>query len=91
MTDKIGFYQTASPSQQGVEIVDQAVDCSRAILNGNENAALLVLTPVQQTKAEREATIKKRRVLEDKLMAKLEISLAMKEFVTFFPQLMTDV
>lgn len=59
---------------QGVEIVDQAVDCSRAILNGNENAALLVLTPVQQSNAERQTVIKKRRVLEDKLMAKLELN-----------------
>jgi len=54
--------------------VDQAVDCSRAILNGNENAALLVLTPVQQSNAERQTVIKKRRVLEDKLMAKLELN-----------------
>jgi len=54
-----------------VELVDQALESAKAILNGNPNSAMFVLYPVPVTKNDQAAAVKKRRILEDKLMATL--------------------
>ncbi len=57
----------------GVELVDQALAAARALLNGNENAALFVLAPIPATasNADRDQCLKKRRLLVDKVMQHL--------------------
>ena len=54
---------------QGTELVEQALIAARALLNGNEHAALFVLGPLptSTSKADRDACMKKRRIMEDRL------------------------
>ena len=56
---------------RGVEILDQALQGAKAILNGNENAGLILFAPVAASKADQHASLIKRRLLEDKLMLTL--------------------
>lgn len=53
--------------------MDQALAAARALLNGNENAALFVLAPIPATasNADRDQCLKKRRLLVDKVMQHL--------------------
>lgn len=50
-------------------MLDEAIDAASSLANGNENAALLVLTPVVHSNVAQHAIVKKRRQLEDKLFA----------------------
>lgn len=55
----------------GLEVVEQALDGAKAVLNGNCNSALVVFFPVAMSKADQPAVLKKKRLLEDKLMQNL--------------------
>lgn len=55
----------------GVEVLDQALQGARAILNGNEHSALLILAPLAAGKSEQLSELQKRRLIEDKLQARL--------------------
>lgn len=55
-------------------MLDQALDGAKALCNGNENCALWVLCPVNVSAADKMAAVKKRRLLEDKLLATLGLT-----------------
>ena len=53
----------------GVEILDQALQGAKSILNGNENSAMFLLCPVSVGKVDQHAIMTKKRLLEDKTMS----------------------
>lgn len=54
--------------------MEASLDAARSVVNGNNCAALLVLTPVQHSGVKNEIIFSKRRTLEDKLFAFLDSS-----------------
>lgn len=48
--------------------MEEACDAARSIMTANQNAALLVLFPVQHTSCDKAVTVKNRRLVEDRLM-----------------------
>ena len=66
-----------------MDIVDQALAGANAVLNGNCNSALLVFFPVPMSKADQTAALKKKRLLEDKLMQNLSCFDVMQKLQLF--------
>ena len=54
--------------------MDDALEVAKTICNGNNCAALLVLTPVVHTTSAQMAIMTKRRQLEDKLFTRLVVA-----------------
>lgn len=57
---------------QGLMDMEEACDAARSIMTANQNAALLVLFPVQHTSCDKAVTVKNRRLVEDRLMQSLD-------------------
>lgn len=58
---------------RGQVSADEAADVGKSICNANENAALLCLYPIPHQSCDKAATIKHRRLLEDRLMSRLDL------------------
>ena len=65
------FSQYLIQSMSGGAIIDDNLEVSDSIMNGNPNAALLCLAPASHSNVRQEALVQKRRHLEDKLLGSL--------------------
>lgn len=63
------WFEPSIASIRGGSVIDDSIDAAAATLNGNPNAALLVLSPAHHSNINTGSLIKKRRQLEDKLLA----------------------
>ena len=55
----------------GGGIIDDSLEVSDAIMNGNPNAVLLCLAPASHSNVRQEAVVQKGRQLEDRLLGSL--------------------
>lgn len=63
------WFEPSIASSWGGSLIDDSIDAAAATLNGNPNAALLFLSPAHHSNINVESMVKKRRQLEDKLIA----------------------
>lgn len=63
------WFEPSIASSWGGSLIDDSIDAAAATWNGNPNAALLVLSPAHHSNINVESMVKKRRQLEDKLIA----------------------
>lgn len=55
----------------GPMVIDEAIECSKAVLNGSDTSCMLVLMPLAHGSTDSKTTVKNRRLAEDKCMALL--------------------
>lgn len=66
-----GFLLSNLQAMSGGGIIDDSLEVSDAIMNGNPNAVLLCLAPASHSNVRQEAVVQKRRQLEDRLLGSL--------------------
>ena len=53
-------------------LIDEAVEVAKTVSNGDSNAILCALLPLQHASTDKETVMKNKRVLEDKIMGLLD-------------------